>query len=99
MDFITGLPESLEYERIYHAIFVVVDRLSKMCHYIPCPSEMTERELAEVITQEVIRLHEILSAIISDHGSLFTSRLWANLIYSFCIEQQLSKVFHPQTDR
>ena len=32
MDFITGLPESVEYGGAYNAIFVVVDKLSKMGH-------------------------------------------------------------------
>ena len=98
MDFITGLPESVAYGGRYDAILVVVDKLSKMCHYIPCRSDMTAGELAEVITREVIRLHEVPSAIISDRGSLFTSWLWANLMYSFRIERRLSTAFHPQTD-
>ena len=98
MDFITWLPEIVAYGGTYDAILVVVDKLSKMCHYISCPSDMTAGELAEVITREVIRLHGVPSAIISDRGSLFTSQLWANLIYSFCIEQRLSTAFHPQTD-
>ncbi len=59
---------------------------------------MTAGELAEVIMQEVIQLHGVPSAIISDCGSFFTSRLWANLMYSFGIEQRLSTAFHPQTD-
>ncbi len=75
MDFIAGLPESVAYGGRYNAILVVVDELSKMCHYIPCRSDMTVGELAEVITREVIRLYGVPSAIISDRGSLFTSRL------------------------
>ncbi len=98
MDFITWLPESVVYRGIYNAIFVVVDKLSKMCHYIPCRSDMTARELAEVITQKVIRLHGVPSAIISDCGSLFTFRLWVHLIYSVHIERRLSTAFHPQND-
>ncbi len=54
MDFITGLPESVAYGGRYDAIFVVVDKLSKMRHFISCRSDMTAAELAEVITQEVI---------------------------------------------
>ncbi len=50
MDFITRLPESVAYGGMYDAILVVVDKLSKMCHHIPCSSEMTAGELAEVIT-------------------------------------------------
>ncbi len=99
MDFITRLPESVEYGDTYDAIFLVVDKLSQMCHYIPCRSGMTEWELAEVITREVIQLHEVPSAIISDCGSLFTFQLWANLMYSFRIEGRLSTAFHPQIDR
>ena len=98
MDFITGLPESVAYGGRYDAILVVVDKLSKMCHYIPCRSDMTAGELAEVITREVIRLHGVPSAIISHCGSLFTSRLWVNLMYCFRIEQQLGNAFHRQTD-
>ncbi len=71
MDFITGLPESVAYGGKYDAILVVVNKFSKMCHYIPRRSDMTAGELAEVIMREVIRLHGVPSAIISDCGSLF----------------------------
>ncbi len=98
MDFITGLPESFEYRGTYNAIVVIVNKLSKMCHYIPCHSDITARELAEVITQEVIRLHRVHSAIISDCRSLFTPRLWRKLMYSFHIKRRLNTAFHPQTD-
>ena len=47
---------------------------------------MTGGKLADVITREVIRLHRVLSAIISDRGPLFAFRLWANLMYFFQIE-------------
>ncbi len=98
IDFITGLPESVAYRGTYDAILVVVDKLSKIYHYIPCRSDMTVRELAEIIMREVIRLHGVPSAIISDRGSLFTSWLKANLMYSFRIERRLSIAFHLQTD-
>ncbi len=70
----------------------------KMYRYIPCHSEMRSGELAELIMREVIQLHTVPSAIISDRGSLFTSRLWTNLMYSFRIEQRLSIAFHLQTE-
>ncbi len=99
MDFITRLPECVIYWSTYDAILVVVDKLSKICHYILCRSDIAAGELAEVITRDVIRLHGVLSSIISDRGLLFTSRLWANLMYSFRIERRLITAFHPQTDR
>ncbi len=93
MDFIAGLPESIEYKGTYDVILVVIDKLSKMCHYIPCCSDMTAGQLVEVITQEVIQLHGVPSAIISSRGSLFIFLLWANFIYSFRIEWRLSTDF------
>ena len=57
MEFITELQESVTYWGTYDVILVVVNKLSKIYHYIPCRSDMTARELSEVITQEVIRLH------------------------------------------
>ena len=98
MGLLTRLLESLTYGGIYDVILVVVNKLSKMCHYIPYRSDMTAGELAKVITQEVLRLHGVPSTIISDHGSFFTSRLCANLIYSFQIERRLSISFQPKTD-
>ncbi len=99
MDLITGLPESVTYGGTYNVILVVFDKPSKKFHYIPCRLEMTAGELAEVITREVIRLHKIPLAIISDRGSVFTSRFWPNLMYSFRIEQRLSTAFYPPTNR
>ncbi len=72
MEVITSLSESVAYGDMYNAILLVFDQHSKISHYIPCRSDMTAGELAEVITQEVIRLHGVPSAIISDRESLFT---------------------------
>ena len=98
MYFITWLPESVAYWGTYDAILVVVDKLSKICHYILRCSVMTAGKLAKVIMQKVIPLHGVLLAIASDRESFFTSRLLANLMYSFRIEWRLSTAFYPQTD-
>ena len=98
MDFLTGLPMSESYGGFHNAILVVVDVLTKMCHYIPVRKDLTAGQLAEVILREVIRLHGIPLSIVSDRGSLFTSRMWANLMYALKIERRLSTAFHPQTD-
>lgn len=50
MDFITGLPKSKGFE----AILVVVDRLSKFCHFIPLKHLYSARVIAEIFAKEVV---------------------------------------------
>lgn len=98
IDFITGLPENCVYGRTYNAILVVMNVFSKMAHYIPYRNEINAGELVELILREIIRFHGIPLVFISDRGSLFTSRLWANLMYILKVKRRLSTAFHPQTD-
>ena len=99
MDFVTGLPESRDWNgAIYDSIFVVVDRLSKMVHYVPCSKTVSAEDLAEIFMREVVRLHGIPTSIVSDRGSVFTSKFWATLCYALKVTRNLSTAFHPQTD-
>lgn len=50
MKFITGIQESIVYGKIYKTIFMAINKLSKMCHYIFYHSNITAKELAEIIT-------------------------------------------------
>jgi hypothetical protein len=69
MDFITGLPKSKGFE----AIFVVVDRLSKYCHFIPLKHPYTARSLADTFCKEIVRLHGVPLTIVSDRDPIFMS--------------------------
>ena len=62
MDFIGGLPES----NGYNAILVVVDRLSKMAHYIPTTEKVTSEQVARGFFDKVFKHHGIPDSIISD---------------------------------
>jgi len=94
MDFVTGLPECEGYD----AIWVVVDRLSKMRHFIPCRTTIEARGLAEMFLKEVIRLHGLPKTIISDRGPQFTAVFWKRLCERLGVDRRLSTAFHPQTD-
>ena len=68
MDFIVGLPQS----EGHNAIFVVVDRLTKERHYIPCTvtDEGTSAEYtAEMLVNHIFRLHGLSLLIVSNRDS------------------------------
>jgi len=55
MDFVTDLPPSVEYTGgTYDAIWVVVDHLSKMAHYVPVCKTIDAPDLAGLFIQEVV---------------------------------------------
>ena len=55
MDFITDLPNSDGYD----TLLVVIDRLTKMRHFIPCNKKLDARQFATLFLKEIIQLHGI----------------------------------------
>ena len=96
MDFVTGLPISIDWKGDnYNSILVIVDRLTKMVHYKPVKITFDTPGLAEVIIDVVVRQHGLPDSIVTNRGSLFTSKFWSSLCYFFAIKQKLSTAFHP----
>jgi hypothetical protein len=95
MDFIVGLPRTPTGE---DAIWVVVDRLTKSAHFIPMKVKDPMDKLARLYVQNIVRLHGVPSAIVSDRDSHFTSRFWQSLQKEMGTELKFSTAFHPQTD-
>ena len=95
MDFIEGLPKT---PKGYNSIWVIVDRLTKVAHFIPVKSTFSAERLAEIYYQEVVRLHGVPASIISDRDSTFTSRFWKSLHELMGTQLKFSTAFHPQTD-
>jgi RNase H-like domain found in reverse transcriptase/Reverse transcriptase (RNA-dependent DNA polymerase)/Integrase zinc binding domain/Chromo (CHRromatin Organisation MOdifier) domain/Integrase core domain len=93
-DFVVDLPLSKGYD----SILVFVDRLTKMCHLVPCNKTATAPEFAQMFLTNVIRLHGIPDSLVSDRGSIFTSHFWKSLSHMLGIKPRLSTAFHPQTD-
>ena len=99
MDFVTVLQVSTNWKgETYDSILVIVDQLTKMVYYEPVKITIDALGLAEVIIDVVIRYHSLLDSIVSDRGSIFTSKFWFSLCYFLDIKQRLSTAFHSKTD-
>ena len=94
MDFIVGLPPVDRYD----AIFVVVDRLSKMAHFVPTTSAINAEQTAQILIKEIFRLHGLPVDILSDRGPQFTSAVWKQLLKTLKTSRSLSTAYHPQSD-
>jgi hypothetical protein len=76
MDFIVGLPHT---SAGYDSIWMIVDRLIKVAHFIPVRTKYTGAWLAELYMTWIVCLHGVPKKIVSDRGSQFTSRFWKKL--------------------
>ncbi|WVZ64465.1 hypothetical protein U9M48_013974 [Paspalum notatum var. saurae] len=95
MDFIVGLPRT---QKGYNSIWVVVDRLTKVAHFIPVNTTYSGARLAELYISRIVCLHGVPKRIISDRGSQFTTRFWEQLHDSLDSKLRFSTAYHPQTD-
>ncbi|KAJ1692761.1 hypothetical protein LUZ63_009459 [Rhynchospora breviuscula] len=95
MDFVTGLPRTV---KRYEAIWVIVDTLTKIAHFIPLKAEVSGRELAELFFRYQIKYHGCPETIISDRDTRFTSHFWKSFQESMGTKLNFSTAHHPQTD-
>jgi len=93
-DFITKLPLAQGYD----AILVVVDRLTKMAHFVPTTKRTSAEGLARLFRDNIWKLHGLPDSIISDRGPQFAAGIMKELNHMLGIETKLSTAFHPQTD-
>jgi hypothetical protein len=73
MDFITGLPRT---SKGYGSIWVIVDRLANVAHFIPVKTTYKGSQLVELYMARIMSLHGVPKKIILDSGSQFTPRFW-----------------------
>jgi len=93
-DFITKLPLVQGYD----SILVVVDRFTKMVHFIPTTEKTSAEGLAQLFRDNVWKLHGLPDSIISDREPQFAVGIIKELNHILGIETKLSTAFHSQTD-
>jgi hypothetical protein len=69
MDFIMGLPRT---QSGYDSIWVIVDRLTKVAHFVPVKTAYSGPQLAELYMSRIVYLHRVPKKIVSDRGTQFT---------------------------
>ena len=96
MDFITHLPVSPSTG--HESVLVIVDRLSKGVHFVPCNMDMTAEDTAALFIKEFFRLHGLPKSIVSDRDPRFTAEFWRALFAKLGTRLSMSSGYHPQTD-
>lgn len=94
VDFITHLPKSNGFD----AILVIVDRLTKMRHYIPCLMTDSAEEVARLFVREIYRLHGVPKSVVSDRDIRFVNSFWEHLSNRLQFDTKLTVAYRPQGD-
>ncbi len=96
-DFVTKLFDNKK----YNAILMMINRLSKMHHYISCiidENDTTVEETIKLLIQHVWKLHELLTTMISNRDSQFISFVWNTICRMLKIKAKLFIAFHSKTN-
>ena len=94
IDFLCELPVCGE----HYMIAVVVCRLTKMAHFIPCATTLTAEGCVDLLKQRIFRYHGIPLELVSHRDPRFTSRFWARLLKMLDVGSLKSTTNHPRTD-
>ena len=94
MDFVVGLPRT---QRGYDSIWVIVDRLTKVAHFILVKTTYNGPKLTQLYMEKIVYLHGVPKKIVSDRGTQFTSHFLQQVRSSLGIKLNFSTSYHPQT--
>ncbi|GKB23992.1 putative reverse transcriptase domain-containing protein [Tanacetum coccineum] len=82
----------------HDAIWVIVDRLTKLAHFLAIREDYSMKKLARLHIDEIFARHGVPTSIISDKDGRFTSRFWQTMQKALGTCLDLSTAYDPQTD-
>lgn len=94
IDFVEGLPRSYNKD----CIMVVIDRFTKVGHFLALTHPFTTAQVAQLFMDNIFKLHGMPKSIVSDRDKIFTSLFWKELFNSLGTQLRTSSAYHPQTD-
>jgi len=94
MDFVVAFPMV----RGCDSVLVVVDRLSKYAHFLPCASTITAEGVANLFVDQVWKLHGTPRSIVSDRDPKFHSAIWKSFMQRLGVQLCMTTANHPEGD-
>ena len=91
MDFVSGFP----LVNGKNAVWVRVDRLIKVAHFIPIWFKHNMEELVGLYVENIVKLHEVPKMIISDRDPRLTLHFWKGLHPALGTKVNFSTPYHP----
>jgi hypothetical protein len=74
---------------------VIVDRLTKVAHFIPIKTTYSRPQLAELYILRIVYLRGVPNKIVSNRGTQFTLEFWERLHEALDNQLCFSSAYHP----
>ena len=82
-------------QRGHDLIYVVVDRFSKMAHFIACKKTNDATKISNLFFYEIVKLHGFPLSIVSDRDTKFVGHFWRTVWKRLGTNISFSSAYHP----